>query len=118
MPKLEDFHLGLWYMIIFMSLTVHTHIYPVRIKYKVFRKVVLKVRTTTRIISLDKIYNGVIYFIPYVNIQYTIYISIYTSVSLLKLKIDRGALLLKVKSQLTVLERVSSIYSDPSTNRL
>ena len=48
-------------------------IYPVRIKYKVFRKVVLKVRTTTRVISLDKIYNGVIYFIPYVNIQYTIY---------------------------------------------
>ena len=32
-------------------------IYPVRIKYKVFRKVVLKVRTTTRVISLDKIYN-------------------------------------------------------------
>ena len=48
-------------------------IYPVRIKYKVFEKVVLKVRTTTRVISLDKIYNGVIYFIPYVNIQYTIY---------------------------------------------
>ena len=48
-------------------------IYPVRIKYKVLRKVVLKVRTTTRVISLDKIYNGVIYFIPYVNIQYTIY---------------------------------------------
>ena len=48
-------------------------IYPVRIKYKVFRKVVLKVRTTTRVISLDKIYNGVICFIPYVNIQYTIY---------------------------------------------
>ena len=88
-------------------------IYPVRIKYKVFRKVVLKVRTTTRVISLDKIYNGVIYFIPYVNIQYT-----YTSVSLLKLKIDRGVLMLKVESQLTVLERVSSLYSDPSTNRL
>ena len=50
-------------------------IYPVRIKYKVFEKVVLKVRTT-RVISLDKIYNGVIYFIPYVNIQYTIYIYI------------------------------------------
>ena len=49
------------------------HIYPVRIKYKVLRKVVLKVRITTRVISLDKIYNGVIYFIPYVNIQYTIY---------------------------------------------
>ena len=48
-------------------------IYPARIKYKVFEKVVLKVRTTTRVISLDKIYNGVIYFIPYVNIQYTIY---------------------------------------------
>ena len=39
-------------------------IYPARIKYKVFEKVVLKVRTTTRVISLDKIYNGVIYFIP------------------------------------------------------
>ena len=30
-------------------------IYPARIKYKVCRKVVLKVRTTTRVISLDKI---------------------------------------------------------------
>ena len=48
-------------------------IYPMRIKYKVFKKVVLKVKTTTRVISFDKIYNGVIYFIPYVNIQYTIY---------------------------------------------
>ena len=34
------------------------------------------------------------------------------------LKINRDALLRKVKSQVTVLERGSSIYSDLSTNKL